>query len=92
VLQLAARIKELEVDLEQEYERRAKTDSEHQEMLESVHDQLSELGEERNSLFEQNKRLASNLIGTCSHTCLSFILLLIQCSADIPFAVSKQIA
>jgi hypothetical protein len=49
---LAARFKELEADLEQEYERRARTEADHQEILRGVHNQIEALGEEQNSLFE----------------------------------------
>ncbi|OEL15019.1 hypothetical protein BAE44_0023962 [Dichanthelium oligosanthes] len=59
--QLVAQIKELEADLEQEYEHRTRTKADHQDTLRGVHNQLEALGEEWNSLFEQNKKLAANL-------------------------------
>jgi hypothetical protein len=71
---LAACIKELEADLEQEYEHRARTEAEYQERLKGAHDQLEAHGEEQGSLFDQNKKLAAKLKGTCCRLCPLFWL------------------
>ncbi|OEL36038.1 SNAP25 homologous protein SNAP33 [Dichanthelium oligosanthes] len=65
--QLAAQIKELEADLEQEYEHRAKTKAEHQEVLKNIHNKLEVLEEEYNSFSRRNKKLAVNLKGKLSN-------------------------
>ncbi|OEL15967.1 Dehydration-responsive element-binding protein 1A [Dichanthelium oligosanthes] len=51
----------MRTDLVQEYECRTKTEAKHQLMLKIIHDQLEELGEEHNSLFEWNKKLVASL-------------------------------